>query len=54
VHKRWVENVVKQIPTTEDRTKVLFVLGPIMYSRAFPVDHDLVFVGATTNRNHGN
>jgi hypothetical protein len=33
---------VKKIPTTKNRTKVLFVLGQIMYSKACPLDHDHV------------
>jgi hypothetical protein len=42
VHKAWVENAIKKFATLEDPTKVLFDLGPIMYSRACPLDHDLV------------
>jgi hypothetical protein len=42
VCKTWAKNVVKKIPTTKNRTKVLFVLGQIMYSKAFPLDHDHV------------
>jgi hypothetical protein len=32
----------KKIATVEDRTKVLSILGQIMYLKACPLDHDLV------------
>jgi hypothetical protein len=42
VHKTWVENVVKKITTMKDRTKILFSLDQIMYSRVCPLNHDLL------------
>jgi hypothetical protein len=42
VRKAWVENVVKTIAIMKDGTKILSILGQIMYSRACPLDHDLV------------
>jgi hypothetical protein len=42
VCKAWAKNAIKKIPTMEDRTKVLSSLGQIMYSKACPLDHDLV------------
>jgi hypothetical protein len=42
VCKTWVEDVVKKITKVEDRTKVLYALGQIMYLKACPMDHDLI------------
>jgi hypothetical protein len=42
VHKTWAKNIVKRIATVEDWTKVLYVLGQIMYSRTCPLNHALV------------
>jgi hypothetical protein len=40
MRKAWAKNVVKILQKC--KTKILYALGQIMYSRACPLDHDLV------------
>jgi len=42
VQKTWVANVIKKIPMLENRAKVLFALGEIMYSCGCPIDVDAI------------
>jgi hypothetical protein len=43
VHKAWVENVIKRIISAEERARILFALGSIMYFQDSPLHVKHVF-----------